>query len=59
MEKRYSTDPYLQIDSNTNQKKIISRRSSDLLLLNSKEPKSLKYLGNRTKSKSQFRVQSK
>ena len=59
MEKRYSADPYLQIDSNTNQKKIISRRSSDLLLLNSKEPKSLKYLGNRTKSKSPFRVQSK
>ena len=56
MEKRYSADPYLQIDSNTNQKKIISRRSSDLLILNIKEKKVLKYIENRTKSKSPFRV---
>ena len=56
MEKRYSVDPYLQIDPNTNQKKIISRRSSDLLILNIKEKKVLKYIENRTKSKSPFRV---
>ena len=56
MEKRYSADPYLQVD---NQKKVISRRSCDVLLLNSKERKGLKYIGNRTKSKSPFRVESK